>query len=108
VAVRLQRRGGSGNGAGGRDEGDDGWRVELEVGLGVGVGWADEGRAERSVELGRSATKVDDSEWRAAVSSRRGADSQPAAAPDGSDCDCAALPMLPRCMLILTRLFVRV
>ena len=45
---------------------------------------------------------------RKAVSSRIGADSQRAAAPDGCDCDCAALLMLLRCMLILTGLFARV
>ena len=40
---------------------------------------------------------------RKAVSRSRGADRQRAAAPDGCDCDCAALLMLLRCMLILTR-----
>ena len=43
----------------------------------------------------------------AAASSRRGADSQPAAAPDGCDCLCTALLMLLRCMQILLRLISR-
>ena len=45
---------------------------------------------------------------RKAVSRSRGADRQRAAAPDGCDCDCAALLMLLRCMLILTRPLARV
>ena len=70
MAVRLQRRGGSGAGGGGRDEdeGRDGWKVECEV------GGADGGTAERSVEIEWAPTKVRDAR-RAAVSRRRGADS---------------------------------
>ena len=77
MAVRLQRRGGSGNGAGGRDEGegDDGWRVECEVGVGVEVegGWADEGTAGQWSVVGRPMKLI--AERRAAVSRSRGADS---------------------------------
>ena len=109
MTARLQRRGGDGDGGGGRDEaeGDDGWRVESEVGGEVEFEQADEGSGRRSAERGRPAVKVRLSdEWRAAVSSRRGADSQRGAAP-GSDCDCAALLMLVHCMLVLLRLFAR-
>ena len=110
MTARLQRRGGDGDGGGGRDEaeGGDEWRVEGGVGGEVEFEQADEGSGRRSAERGRPAAKVRlSAEWRAAVSSRRGADSQRGAAPDVCDCDCAALLMLVHCMLVLLRLFAR-
>jgi len=72
VTARLQRRGGSEDGGGGRDEreGDDGLRVEGE---GEGA-CADEGRGQRSVESGRAMKLITE---RKAVSMNRGADSAP-------------------------------